>query len=95
MAQTAMTVRMDNQLKSQFDSLCEEFGLSANAAVNVFIKTVVRTRRIPFTISAEPSVRDQALNSFLASDRSSRPELSLEEINEEINAARQSRHKHS
>ena len=25
MAQTAMTVRMDNQQKAQFDKLCEQF----------------------------------------------------------------------
>ena len=30
MAQTAMTVRMDNQQKAQFDKLCEQFGMSAN-----------------------------------------------------------------
>ena len=28
MAQTAMTVRMDNQQKAQFDKLCEQFGMS-------------------------------------------------------------------
>ena len=35
MAQTAMTVRMDNQQKAQFDKLCEQFGMSANTAINI------------------------------------------------------------
>ena len=34
MAQAAMTVRMDNQQKAQFDKLCEQFGMSANTAIN-------------------------------------------------------------
>ena len=37
MAQAAMTIRLDNRIKTQFDSLCEQFGMSANAAINVFI----------------------------------------------------------
>ncbi len=40
MAQTAMTVRMDNQQKAQFDKLCEQFGMSANTAINIFVKTL-------------------------------------------------------
>lgn len=48
-----MTVRVDNNIKKQFDALCEQFGMSVNAAVNVFINAVVRTRSIPFEISAK------------------------------------------
>ena len=92
MAQTAMTVRLDNRVKAQFDSLCEQFGMSANAAVNVFINAVVRTRAIPFTISvSEDPVRRSALDAFYSADRSNRPEMSLDEINEEIRAARRER----
>ena len=46
MAQTSMTVRIDSQQKAMFDSLCEQFGMSANAAINVFVKAVIRTRSI-------------------------------------------------
>ena len=92
MAQTAMTIRLDNRVKTQFDALCEQFGMSANAAVNVFINAVVRTRAIPFKISAkdEDSVRQRALESFYAPHPET-PELTLDEINEEIRKARQER----
>ena len=91
MAQTAMTVRVDNNIKMQFDSLCEQFGMSANAAINVFINAVVRKREIPFTISAkEDSARQRALEAFHAPHPET-PELTLEEINEEIRAARRER----
>ena len=46
MAQTAMTVRMDNQQKAQFDKLCEQFGMSANTAINIFVKAVIRSKSI-------------------------------------------------
>ena len=42
MAQTAMTVRLDSIQKAKFDQLCEQFGMSANTAINVFVRTVIR-----------------------------------------------------
>lgn len=87
-----MTVRVDNNIKMQFNSLCEQFGMSANAAVNVFINAVVRTRSIPFEIGAEEDLTGKrALEAFLSADRSDRPEMTLDEINEEIRKARQER----
>ena len=102
MAQTAMTVRMDSQQKILFDQLCEQFGMSANAAINVFVKAVIRTKSIPFTIKAkevkeEDEVTAKAKEAFklmrLAAERGDTPELSLEEINAEIKAVREERRK--
>lgn len=45
MAQTSMTLRVDNSLKKNFDSLCEEFGFTTTAAITVFMKTVVVNAR--------------------------------------------------
>ena len=92
MAQSAMTIRLDTRTKTQFDSLCEQFGMSANAAINVFINAVVRSRAIPFTIRVdEDPVRQRALDAFYATPRENRPEMTLDEINEEIRKARQER----
>lgn len=52
MSQTAFSVRMDSELKKQFDSLCEEFGMSMATAINIFARTVVREGRIPFEVSS-------------------------------------------
>ena len=54
MGQTATTIRIDAELKAEFDKLCDEFGMSANTAFNIYVKTVVRQRRIPFQIEADP-----------------------------------------
>ena len=58
MAQSAVTVRMDSEMKMQFDALCEQFGMSANTAFNIFVKAVIRSRSIPFTIKGAPSALD-------------------------------------
>ena len=95
MAQVSMTVRMDSQLKKQFNELCNEIGMSANTAINVFVKAAVRTRSIPFKIDLnEPQAENPALKRFqefrasVAAD-DSRPEMTLDEINEEIRLARE------
>ena len=91
MAQTAMTVRMDSQQKAEFDKLCEQFGMSANTAINIFVKAVIRSKSIPFSIQVkeeEDEVTAKAKATFkelrAKADRGETPELTLDEINEEI-----------
>ena len=110
MAQTSMTVRIDSQQKAMFDSLCEQFGMSAtntlfgmsaNAAINVFVKAVIRTRSIPFAIKAKESkedkVTDEAIEAFenmCKTARENNIEMSLDEINAEIKEVRRLRKDH-
>ena len=42
MSTTAISVRLDSDIKEQFDKLCKEFGISTNAAFNIFARAVVR-----------------------------------------------------
>ena len=91
-----MTVRMDAQLKKNFDSLCSQFGMSANTAMNIFANAVVMSRRIPFEIKAKPlpeSMQDlEAFGEIRRMAESGRlPGLTPEEINEEIRLAREER----
>ena len=89
MAQSAVTVRLDSDMKSQFDALCNQFGMSANTAFNIFVKAVIRSRSIPFTIKGSPSALDLFMQQRNAAELSNELELSLDEINEEIRAARE------
>lgn len=52
MAQTTLNVRIDEDIKHRFDSFCTEVGMNTSVAVNLFIKAVLRERRIPFEIAA-------------------------------------------
>ena len=55
MSTTAISIRLDSDIKKQFDELCKEFGISTNAAFNLFARTVVREQAIPFPISLKNS----------------------------------------
>ncbi len=93
MALATFSVRMDENLKRQFEGLCEEFGMSATTAFNVFARAVVRERQIPFTIQAVDKVtREDAREAILAIrehvQKRELQDMTLEEINEEIRLAR-------
>ena len=51
MAQATMNVRIDENIKKSFDEFCSEVGMNASVAVNMFIRAVLRSRRIPFEIT--------------------------------------------
>ncbi|MDR0322043.1 MAG: type II toxin-antitoxin system RelB/DinJ family antitoxin [Treponema sp.] len=53
MAQTNINIRMDAQLKNQFENFCANVGLTMSAAFNVYAKTAVRLQKIPFEITTE------------------------------------------
>lgn len=53
MAQTSLSIRMDEDLKKQFDAFCSDIGMSMTTAICVFAKKTVREKRIPFDISIE------------------------------------------
>lgn len=53
MAQTNVNIRMDEATKVAFDAFCSEIGISVSAAFNLFAKTVVRERRIPFELAID------------------------------------------
>ena len=52
MAQININIRMDSQLKDQFEAFCNNAGLTMSTAFNVFAKTSVRLQKIPFEITA-------------------------------------------
>lgn len=54
MAQTTISVRMDDALKQQFDAVCEELGLSMSTAITMLAKKMAREKRLPFEVSIDP-----------------------------------------
>ena len=53
MAQMNVNIRMDEDLKHEFDILCNNLGLTMTVAFNVFARTAVRRQKIPFDISMD------------------------------------------
>ena len=56
MPQTTLNVRIDADLKKQFDSLCSDIGMNMSTAISIFAKKAVRERRIPFELTADSEV---------------------------------------
>lgn len=97
MAQATLSMRVDDTLKKNFDSICDDFGFTSTAAITVFMKTVVRERRIPFEIKAstKEQINKDAWAAFLemraAAAEAGIQDMSPEEINAEIQKARNGR----
>ncbi|MBQ9445420.1 MAG: type II toxin-antitoxin system RelB/DinJ family antitoxin [Victivallales bacterium] len=53
MALTTLTARIEESDKIIFDEFCSSVGLTASATINLFVKAVIRERRIPFEIRQE------------------------------------------
>ncbi len=58
MANTNINIRMDSDLKDQFEKFCSDMGMTMTVAFNIFARTVVREYRIPFEIGAEKPNRE-------------------------------------
>ncbi len=52
MERTVINFRMDKELKTNVEEICEEMGMSLSTAFTIFAKKIVRERRIPFAITA-------------------------------------------
>ena len=53
MAQTNVNIRMDAELKRQFEEFCADVGMSMTTAFTVFAKKTVRENRNPFSVDRE------------------------------------------
>ena len=54
MATSSITIRMDENLKLQAETLFEEMGMNMTTAFTIFAKAAVREGRIPFEIKVDP-----------------------------------------
>lgn len=97
MGQSTVTIRVDDSLKKNFDILCDQFGFSNTAAFTIFMKAVVRERRIPFEIKvdSDEEIRAKALQAFAQmredAAASGQQDMNLDEINRIIKEVRDAR----
>ena len=50
MAQTNLTIRIDEDIKKDAESLFNRIGLNVSAAINVFFRQAIREQSIPFEL---------------------------------------------
>ena len=69
-----VSIRMNADLKKQFEAFCDDMGLTMTSAFNMFAKKTVREYRIPFEIGGErPSAETLAAMAEVA-DMKAHPE---------------------
>ena len=51
-----VTVRMERQTRDDTAQLFSELGISTTQAINMFLKQAVREQRIPFEVTARPTI---------------------------------------
>ncbi len=54
MAQTTVSIRMDEDLKKDFDSICNDLGMTMTTAVIILAKKMAREKRLPFEVTIDP-----------------------------------------
>lgn len=58
MGSVNMSLRIDEELKSQAEDLFSDLGLSMSAAITIFVKKAVREQKIPFELSRDIPNKD-------------------------------------
>ena len=88
MADTTVTIRVDEDIKRRFEEFCADVGINMSVAVNMFIRASLKEKKIPFPIESSKSSYGLALLKEMRAEAENRGFLSDEEIEAEIKAAR-------
>ena len=97
METTLIQARVDTNLKNNAAKLFDNLGLDMTTAIKIFLKKCLQEGGIPFDVrqSKNEAVTADGMQAFLALRRQAEEngiaDMSLDEINEEIRAARKER----
>ncbi|MCL2830381.1 MAG: type II toxin-antitoxin system RelB/DinJ family antitoxin [Betaproteobacteria bacterium] len=97
---TNLSIRLDKKLKDEADQILGAMGMSLTTAISVFVRQVIRQKKIPFEISlTERESSSIAMQDAIAASRriwknsaqNGTDKMSPEEIDAEIATARAER----
>lgn len=54
MDMASINFRMERSQKNELEKVCREMGMTMTTAFNIFAQRVIRDRKIPFEVSADP-----------------------------------------
>ena len=97
MAETIMQFSVDDELEAKAAVICDELGIDLSAALRMFMKRMVLTNGIPFsmTLPKKDYKSSRAVRAMYQlseeAQRNGTANMTLDEINEEIAAARRER----
>ncbi|MBR0417825.1 MAG: type II toxin-antitoxin system RelB/DinJ family antitoxin [Erysipelotrichaceae bacterium] len=89
--------RVDTELKNDASDLFDSLGLDMTTAIRIFLKKCLQEGGIPFEIKNSESSIMNAYKAFMMlrkqAEENGLSDMSLDEINSEISAARKARNK--
>ena len=97
---TNLSIRIDRGLKDEADQIFNEMGMNLTTAITIFVRQAVRQKKIPFEIALDTSpgknvsladARAAAERIWENAEQNSTANMSMNEIDEEIRAARAER----
>lgn len=82
MAQTQMNIRIDSNDKRDFERFCNNVGMNTTTAITLYIKSVIRTNKLPFQIEGDPFYSKENMDRLnkAASDAASGRHMSEHEL---------------
>ncbi|MCL2810526.1 MAG: type II toxin-antitoxin system RelB/DinJ family antitoxin [Clostridia bacterium] len=95
MEKAFITIRTDDFIKRQATELLANMGMDMTTGINVFLRSLVRSGQIPFTISSEPSVeyrewmKQELAKSYELAQNPETPRMSHEEFWREFDGVNQ------
>lgn len=69
MAQTLVNFRIDEKTKKEMEQICDKLGMNVTTALNIFIKKMIREKRIPFDVSVDPFYSESNIKALEESKR--------------------------
>ena len=64
MGQTNINIRLDEDLKKEFNLLCDDLGMNVTTAINIFIKRAVKDWGIPFEVKGQKPSKELFLKAL-------------------------------
>lgn len=80
MAQTNLTIRIDEELKKEAEILFNRIGLNMSSAINVFFRQAVGAQAIPFELKAYDDYKTKIEKSMRQADEGKLITFTLEEL---------------
>jgi len=97
MAQTNLTIRIDEELKHEAEVLFSKIGLNMSSAINVFFRQAVGSQSIPFELKVHDAEYQTRVQSRLENFRALQEEaesnglshVTMDEVNDIVMSIRQ------
>ena len=80
MAQTSLTIRIDEELKKDAEILFNRIGLNLSSAINIFFRQAVGAQALPFELKVHEDYKTKIEESMLQANDGKLIQFTMEEL---------------